>query len=50
MDRFLDDKDAAQQDFVRLEYSQSLKMGKLIVPVYKEDFIFPGGSFFVRRV
>ena len=42
MDRFLDDRDAARQDFVRLEYSQALKMGKLIVPVYKEDFEFPG--------
>ena len=69
MDRFLDDRDSARQDFVRLEYSQvwhqgwgsegsgcrvlsrsdslfsqALKMEKLIVPVYKEDFQFPGAG------
>ena len=41
MDRFLDDNDPLNNDFVRLEYSQSLKLGKHIVPVYKDDFIFP---------
>ena len=41
MDRFLDDKDAVRQDFVRLEYMQSLRLQKHVVPVYKEDFIFP---------
>jgi hypothetical protein len=41
MDRFLDDKDAVRQDFVRLEYMQSLRLQKHVVPVYKEDFVFP---------
>jgi hypothetical protein len=41
MDRFLDDADAAQSDFVRLEYAQCLRLKKHTVPVYKEDFEFP---------
>jgi hypothetical protein len=28
-------QDAAQQDFVRLEYAQALRLSKHIVPVYK---------------
>ena len=41
MDRFLDDKDPGNRDFVRMEYAQSLRLGKHIVPVFKEDFVFP---------
>ena len=40
MDRFLDGRDSAEPDFLRLEYATSLKQGKNIVPVYKEDFEF----------
>lgn len=41
MDRFLDDGDAASADFVRREYAYALRLRKHIVPVYKEDFVFP---------
>jgi hypothetical protein len=40
-DRFLHDSDPLCQDFVRKEYSVALKERKNIVPVYKEDFVFP---------
>lgn len=41
MDRFLDDVDTTNSDFVRLEYVQCLRLKKHAVPVYKEDFEFP---------
>lgn len=40
-DRFLNDSDPLFQDFVRKEYAVALKEKKNIVPVYKEDFVFP---------
>lgn len=44
LDRFLDGRDAAGSDFVRLEYATSLQLRKNIVPVYKEDFEFPAAG------
>ena len=42
MDRFLGDAGERETtDFVRLEYAHSLRLKKVIVPVYKEDFQFP---------
>lgn len=42
MDRFLGDSDPSCTDFVRMEYAQALRLKKTVVPVYKEDFVFPG--------
>lgn len=44
MDRFLSDGDPLLQDFVRKEYTLALRYNKNIVPVYKEDFVFPEAS------
>ena len=41
MDRFLDDADSNNEDFVRKEYLLALSLKKNIVPVTKEDFVFP---------
>jgi len=43
MDKFLGEAGTRETtDFVRLEYFHSLRLKKIIVPVYKEDFQFPG--------
>lgn len=44
MDRFLDDNDMLNQDFVRREYALALKCKTNLVPVYKEDFEFPSDT------
>ena len=44
MDRFLDGGDPLNGDFVRIEYALALRHRKNIVPVYKEDFVFPTES------
>lgn len=47
MDRFLlpegvaDAPADAPPDFLLMEYANALRMGKSVVPVYKEDFVFP---------
>ncbi len=41
MDRFLNDGDPAQDDFVRKEYALALRLKKNIVPVKHESFDFP---------
>jgi hypothetical protein len=41
MDRFLGQEDPSVADFVRIEYALAIGMRKNMVPVYKEDFVFP---------
>ncbi len=41
MDRFLNDSDPANEDFVRKEYALALRLKKNIVPVKHESFEFP---------
>lgn len=44
MDRFLNDSDPANEDFVRKEYALALRLKKNIVPVKHESFIFPSAD------
>jgi hypothetical protein len=41
LDRMLGGACTAEQDFVRQEYAHALRLGKNMVPVYKEDFVVP---------
>ncbi len=41
MDRFLGQEDPSVADFLRIEYALAIGMRKNVVPVYKEDFVFP---------
>jgi hypothetical protein len=44
MDRFLNDEDPMQGDFVRKEYALALRLKKNIVPVKHESFEFPAAE------